>query len=1100
MKYPLAISFLLLCGLFTNSVQAQLSISADINSGCAPMVVNFAAASPNAVSYQWDLGNGSFSNLPNPGTTYLQGGSYDVSLTVGFADGSSQTITETQFIQVFNSPVVNFTGSPSPLCQDDPLNFSSQVQPGSAAITSYVWDFGDGLSSNQANPSHAYGLGGIFGVTLQVTDANGCSDLLFRPNYITVNPTPDADFVADQTVACDPPLTTQFTSSTNQLGLTHSWTLDGPGNTSAAINPSYTYTSNGSYTVTHTVTDALGCTQTITKPNLIQIGLNSVNIQASDTVICPGDTVYFFCGSLNGTGIAWDLGLGAGTIFGCSQKQNYDSVGLYQVSLSFTDPDGCFYTGTQTIRVSALPDISFQADPNSHCQAPFITNFINTTTNAVSYIWRFGDGAISSDPNPTHTYPPFLSAKQYDVNLTATNSDGCSTNLTFFGVVRTGETRAQIVSDIASGCAPLPVNFFDASFSASSITSWQWDLGNGVTGTGPNLSTVYQDTGYYDVSLIIEDMLGCRDTMVLDSFIQLGAPVTPDFEVDTILSCAGDSIEFTNLTPGGDMLDYIWKFGDDEDSDEFEPIHFFVDTGFMDITLLSYERGCVDSITKSNAVYILGPVADIDLSSPFFCQVPATVPIADASIDATGWYWDFGDGNVDSVQNPVHTYNSSGNYVVELIAVNDSNNCTDRVTRAISIQGIEASFSPSVTSGCAPLTVTFNNLSQNITNSIWDFNAGVPIFLITSPVFTFTDPGIYNVRLTVESGPICTDDTVIQIQVFKPEAIFNADKTAVCAFETVEFQPDVNSLAPVVNYAWNFGPANLSSPQDTVSYAYTDQGYWDVELILTDSLGCRDTVIQENYVYAGVPVANIGLADPFNCPNNLIDFTNNSFGTDLTYSWDFGDGSPPSTQFEPQHLYNNLGVFDVSLTVIDSLGCDTTSIVPVTIAEPIASIAADTTSIDCPPLPVQFSATNISGHAFDWFWDFGDGNTSIAQNPNKIYSVAGDYTITMIATAPTGCADTVQLNQQIQIGGPSGTFNFGPLQGCPGTQVSFNSQVSNPAITIQWDLGAGVLSNDPNPVQTYFQPGVYQPLLILTDTGGCEVFVPSSDSLEIFSP
>ncbi|MEL6844951.1 MAG: PKD domain-containing protein, partial [Bacteroidota bacterium] len=112
----------------------------------------------------------------------------------------------------------------------------------------------------------------------------------------------------------------------------------------------------------------------------------------------------------------------------------------------------------------------------------------------------------------------------------------------------------------------------------------------------------------------------------------------------------------------------------------------------------------------------------------------------------------------------------------------------------------------------------------------------------------------------------------------------------------------------------------------------------------------------------------------------------------------------------------------------------------------------------------------------------------------------GDYRRTWFATAPTGCADTVVLNQQIQIGGPSGTFNFGPLQGCPGTQVSFNSQVSNPAITIQWDLGAGVLSNDPNPVQTYFQPGVYQPLLILTDTGGCEVFVPSSDSLEIFSP
>ncbi|MEL7529793.1 MAG: PKD domain-containing protein, partial [Bacteroidota bacterium] len=65
------------------SLQAQISISADQNSGCAPFVVEFTATAPNATSYQWDLGNGSFSNLPNPGTTYLQGGNYDVSLTVG---------------------------------------------------------------------------------------------------------------------------------------------------------------------------------------------------------------------------------------------------------------------------------------------------------------------------------------------------------------------------------------------------------------------------------------------------------------------------------------------------------------------------------------------------------------------------------------------------------------------------------------------------------------------------------------------------------------------------------------------------------------------------------------------------------------------------------------------------------------------------------------------------------------------------------------------------------------------------------------------------------------------------------------------------------
>ncbi|MEL7531593.1 MAG: PKD domain-containing protein, partial [Bacteroidota bacterium] len=1010
-----------------------------------------------------------------------------------------QTITETQFIQVFNSPEVNFTGGPSPVCQDAPVNFTSQVQLGSAPITTYLWDFGDGFNGSQVNPTHAYGLGGIFGVTLQVTDVNGCSDLLFKPNFISVNATPDADFVADQTVACDPPLTTQFTSLTTQLGLTHAWVLNGAANSSALVNPSYTYTANGSYTVQHTVTDALGCTQTVSKPAFIQIGLNAVTIQASDTVVCPGDTVQFYCGNLNGTGISWDFGLGGGIVYGCTQEQEYNVPGLYLVSLSFTDPDGCFYTGTQTIRVSEPPSVSFSPDPSSHCRPPFITNFTNNTTNGFSYVWQFGDGNTSTAVNPTHTYPPFMAAKQYDVRLIATNDDGCVSDLKLNGAVRTGATIAQPIIDFGSGCAPLTVNFLDGSFATSAITSWQWDLGNGTTANTPNITTTYLDSGYYAVSLIIEDVIGCRDTFDIDTFIRVGLPVQPDFEVDTIISCAGDSINFTNLTPGGDTLNYVWDFGDGENSQAFEPIHFFKDTGFMDITLTSYERGCPDSVTKSAHVYILGPVANFDIPNQFFCEVPTTIPMADASIDANGWFWEFGDGGIDSVENPSHTYNSSGNYIVKLTATNDSTGCTDVKSKAIQIKAVEASFNPSVTSGCAPLTVTFNNISQNITKSTWDFNAGTPVYLVTSPVFTFTQPGVYNVNLKVESGPLCSDDTTIQITVYKPIASFWTDTTTVCAFETVEFQPLVSSLAPVVNYAWDFGPATLSSPQDTVSYTYTDQGYWDINLIVTDSVGCMDTVFRENYVYAGVPVAGITLPDPFNCPDNLIDFDNTSFGTDLTYLWDFGDGTT-STLFEPQHTYNGLGVFPVSLSLVDSLGCDTTSTIPITIAEPIASIAADTTSIDCPPLPVQFSAANLSGHNFAWFWDFGDGNTSVAQNPTKLYTVAGDYTITMVATAPTGCADTVTLNQQIQIGGPSGNFSFTPDSGCPGTQVAFSAQVNNPAITFQWDLGGGVLTGDPAPIQTYHQAGVYQPLLILTDTGGCEVFVPSSDSLVIFEP
>ncbi|WP_456442762.1 PKD domain-containing protein [Caldithrix abyssi] len=244
------------------------AFTADPTSGCAPLSVQFTdQSSGDITSYSWDFGDGATSTAQNPQHTYNNPGTYTVSLTVS-GPGGSDTETKVDYITVYEPITADFSGTPT--SGDAPLSVSFTDQS-TGTVTAWSWDFGDGATSTEQNPTHTYNTAGTYTVTL--TASNSCdSDTQTKVDYITVtepagNP-PVADFSGTPTSG-DAPLTVSFTDLSSNNPTSWSWDF-GDGGTSTQQNPTYTYNTPGTYTVSLTATNAYG-SDTNTKTNYITV-------------------------------------------------------------------------------------------------------------------------------------------------------------------------------------------------------------------------------------------------------------------------------------------------------------------------------------------------------------------------------------------------------------------------------------------------------------------------------------------------------------------------------------------------------------------------------------------------------------------------------------------------------------------------------------------------------------------------------------------------------------------------------------------------------------------------------------------------------------
>ncbi len=1073
--------------------KAQLSaaFTASPLSGCTPLAVSFTDQSTGSpTSWQWDLGNGATSTQQNPTTTYFNSGLYTIVLTVSNSAGSN-TITKTQYIKVDDKPTVDFSASITSGCFPLRVNFSDLSSGGSAAVSSWEWDFGDGFLSNAQNPFHIYTTAGNYTVTLKVTNAGGCSKVVTKPNYIQVSPGVTVAFTNSTPTQCKPPETINFNSTSSGPGtLSYEW-LFGDGGNAFIQNPNHTYLTGGSFNVSLIVQSSLGCVDTLTKPAAVVIRDVVSDFNAPATV-CLGAPVNFTNTSVPVSAVSfWDFG--DGTFSNATNPvKTYNAVGTYNVKLR-NDYGTCADSVTKTITVLSLPAPDFTAPDVTDCKVPFTVNFTDQSAGATAWAWNFGDGGTSSLQNPSHTY---TALGTYSVTLFVTGANGCSNTIIKTQYIKVLAPIVGIDNLPLEGCVPLTISPLPNVTAVDGVASYLWDFGDGFTSTAATPSHTYTTQGNYTVKLYITTNDGCTDSSVMINAVRAGNKSIADFSAAPLSQCVGQPVQFTDLTNPSDR--WAWDFGDGIGfSAQQNPAYAYQDTGKFTVRLIAWNNGCADTVVKTNLITALPPVAKF--STTFNCGNKLQVAFIDQSILPQTWFWDFGDGGTSALQNPVHTYLTYGTYNVSLTVTNGG--CSNTRTFQVTVFNETANFNPADDTICKSQAAVFvaTGFNQaNIVSYFWDYGDGNSEFSTPVVAHLYSNPGLYSVTLIITDsrGCVSTFTRTNVIRVWGPTSQFSFMPVKGCRPLPVTFvdQSFTDGVHNLVSWVWDYGDGitqTYTAPPFT--HIYDTAGYFNARLTVTDSYGCVSTLLNGAQVFITDPKAVFASVDTLVCIGSNVRFTNNSTGVNLTYNWDFGDGTF-SNAANPVKVYAVDGDYTIRLTVTDVNGCTNTltknAFIKIHTADAFFTVNDSLSS--CTPFEVNF--TNTSKYFTSSRWDFGDGGTSTLANPTHYFSAIGTYTVKLIVAGPGGCTDSAF--KTIIVYPSTAVLTYSPLAGCSPLPVTFHISTPGP-VTYLWDFNDGntLTTTDSNLVYNYLLPGEFLPKVIMEDQTGCKIPVEGVDTI-----
>ena len=634
---------------------------------CATFVLDFESTSTNNPdSYLWTFegGDPATSTDANPSVTYSDAGTFDVVLTVSNVNGSD-TMTMEDYVSVLDDPISAYTYS------EDGLTVT--FVDGSLDADAYSWDFGDGNSSTEQNPTHTYANEGIYEVELTVTNECGShTSTQTINNYTPVS----ANFSSDITDGCAS-LMVQFNDESTQNVTQWLWTFEGgtPA-TSTEENPTVMYETAGQFDVVLTVSHPES-SETITLTNYIAVtDVPITSFEYFDDIL----DVDFTNTTVEGTTYLWDFGDG-NTSTEESPSHAYADEGEYEVTLTATNECGTTMT-TETLTINALPTAGFDAENQSGC-GPLSVQFNDaSSSNVIAWAWTFegGDPATSTEQNPIVEY---TSPGMYSVQLVVTSAAGTDELVLDDYIEVIGGPTAQIDYNLDG-------NVINASNGGSSGTTTTWSVdGNDID--GEVLNYTFPANGTYTVVLSTENACG-TDT----ESVEIEINVYPEASMDNlpITVCVGDEVELVDNSSNAEEKLWTLDGANPATSTEENPTVVYEEEGVYSITLkVSNQYG---ESTES----FIDVVTVIGLPSATFTgeQADNVVDFTAEGTNTSTYFWEFGDGNTSTEQNPSHTFETNGMFEVKLTVTNEcgeyfvtetftiiSNTVTEEVLSAVNI-------------------------------------------------------------------------------------------------------------------------------------------------------------------------------------------------------------------------------------------------------------------------------------------------------------------------------------------------------------------------------------------------------------------------------
>lgn len=1066
------------------------TITATVTSGCVPVVTSYTTNIANATSYAWNFGNGQTGTSASQSVSYAQAGTFTPQLSVTMANGCVYSTSSPGLITANPNPAAQFSISNSTGCA--PL--TPVITNTTTGAVNYSWLFGNGVQSTAFQPSVTFENGGLIYARLTAFSALGCSTQVLINGAINVT-TPLAQFGVANNTGC-PPLAVQFTNE-GSTNATYLWNF-GDGTTSTLSSPSHTYNQLGEYDVTLIVTNGAGCHDTLIMPNLVNVA-NEVAIYTPPPAItsCSPFTASFNIQQEPGETYLWDFGDGT-TATGISPIHQYTEPGTYNVSLLVNNgsPCGTIYPTYQTIIIEGeTPEFTVDI---GMCP-PHPVTFSDNTSDAVTWLWDFGDGTTSTEENPVHQYPNMLA---HHVSLSTTTASGCQYSYIGFNAVNFTTAFATFTSSYDPGPYPLTVTFTSTNEAA---TGWLWDFGDGTTSTEQNPVHVYQTEGEYLVNLQIETpecvLFGQgpavdANSVDVDSEDGEGGsyPIESEVLAQPLQGCAPMNVTFLKQDPT--HLVTLWSFGDGTTSTQQNPTHMYSNPGVYSIYYTAITPYGVDTFQYQHSIMLGGGIPNFSLTTePACAHTQVDVSVANPqTVEAI--LWNFGGvGSATTTDASYNFPNANTAYTIQ-VRVTDTLGCITSSMR--SIQTSPPTPVVNFPSSVCRDTVQFTHNLANIPGYtyLWDFGDGTTSTDV-QPYHYYTSEAIYTINLTITSPIGCVSTFTLDhtIKVGFPIIAYTlSDQLEGCAPMQVQFQN--NGL---FNCAWFFTDGSWSGGEfvtgSTYTKTFTLPGTYQFYQRSKSAIlpGCWYQELSDSLIIVHNAVADFTFNQQGLCVPIQAQFTDLSPNA-VSWNWNMGNGLTSTLQ-NPSVTVTQFPTDSITLSITNIHGCSA-SVTKAGFATLTGTASAAFVG-NCNPLPVQFEAST-QGIA-SWSWDFGDGTTSSIANPHHLYTQNGIYNATVIITSLEGCIDTVSMAVPIDVDGPTAAFNSPTPANCAPSVVEFFDE-SEQAVAWLWDFGDGTSATVQNPVKLYDHPGVYDVSLIVTNANGCSDTLLKVDYVTVLGP
>ena len=1008
----------------------------------------------------------------NPAYTYTVAGTYSVNLTVANAAGSDAEV-KAAYITVTGSgsggeaPVADFTATPT--SGDAPLNVQfTDLSTGSP--TSWSWDFGDGTTATEQNPSHIYTSAGNYTVNLTSSNADGSSSSV-KEDYITVTPHTARTWTVGAT-GCD------FTTVTDAI------------DSALVVDGDTIYVYNGTYPFT----DRLAKSVTLTGEgnDLVTLDLNNAGV----TITGTGTIIEGFRFT-NGV-LTFPSTMGGATnmiVRDCIFESTKDpgtasgSVTLYGTNNTLRGNE---------FRNNTVYNLVYLAGTAQLIENNTFTNTTHSATLKGVIRLATGSGHIIRDNTFTDNQMPCLLLQRGAATVYLNNFN-----------VPDGIAPVQVQGSRAPSAFPwnTPIEY-SYTYQGNAYTNVLGNYWNTYTGTDADGDGI-GDTSY----ALVTNQVDSAPLMVpVEYYIDatMAAP-TADF---TATPTSGDvplTVQFTDLSTVS-PTSWSWDFENDGvvDSTEQNPQHTYTAAGTYTVNLTVSNAAGSDSEVKIDYITVTGggsggeaPVANFtaDVTSG---KAPLTVNFTDLSIGyPTSWLWDFGDDTNATEQNPQHTYTTVGTYNVSLTATNADGSTTAtktgyivaRSTSAVPLpagqslnlyvandEGVKYNVENGVTDSSKGYTpyVFINNTyhflyngqgggtnALHVSNDPSEIRGQVTTTTNQSGEFWFTftggQPNLHDAVLLLAVNGTIPDDFSVRIRSsgydFEPPIPGVGNNNTIS--DPVYVDGAINQTFTKEDFIYGpqiWRPHRVSDYPVFVGQDMSDTGN-TFELMFIDlRLGCTQTK-SDGYIRVEYDFENL-----------------TSFAVFNGYGWysasNHGTGIIMTTSGSEYQVVGDGG----------SSGPET----------PAANFTANVTAGDA-PLNVQFTDAS-TGSPTSWAWDFeNDGVVdSTEQNPTFTYTAAGTYTVNLTVTNAAGTDAEVKTDYiTVSDGGSGGdapvaNFTASVTSGVVPLFVRFTDTSANTPTSWLWDFGDGSSSTEQNATHTYLAAGTYTVALTATNSAGSD--------------